>query len=84
MDPAGGELTLDDPPERTGARAVGWIPKPTRQRNSMLSPEGELRLAEMFSAASRKHAHDDAIAEWNVRHRLHINLPQQTLEQCWN
>ena len=50
----------------------------------MLSPEGELRLAEMFSAASRKDAHDDAIAEWNIRHRLHINLPQRTLEQCWN
>ena len=85
LDPAtGGELTLEDLPEREVRPAVEGTAKPNRLRNSMLNRNTFLRVSEMFSAASRKEAHAQRMAEWNIRHKLHITLPQPTLEQCWN
>ena len=86
LDPAtGGELTLEDLPEREVRPAIEGTVKPNRLRNSMLNNRNAfLRVSEMFSATSRREAHEQRMAEWNIRHKLHINLPQPTLEQCWN
>ena len=85
LDPAtGGELTLEDLPEREVRPAMEGTAKPNRLRNSMLNRHAFSRVSEMFSATSRREAHEQRMAEWNIRHKLHINLPQTTLEQCWN
>ena len=86
LDPAtGGELTLEDLPEREVRPAIEGTVKPNRLRNSMLNNRNAfLRVSEMFTATSRREAHEQRMAEWNIRHKLHINLPQPTLEQCWN
>ena len=85
LDPAtGGELTLEDLPEREVRPAMEGTAKPNRLRNSMLNRHAFSRVSEMFSATSRREAHEQRMAEWNIRHKLHINLPQPTLEQCWN
>ena len=86
LDPAtDGELTLEDLPEREVRPAIEGTAKPTTLRNSMLNNRAAfLRVSEMFSATSRREAHAQRMAEWNIRHKLHITLPQPTLEQCWN
>ena len=82
LDPAGGPLELTSP-ERKLPPAVEPAARPTRTRPSFLDSLGEKRLSAMFSLKARQDARAESHARFNIKHKLHLNPKQSTLEQNW-
>jgi hypothetical protein len=83
LDPAGGPLELKSP-ERKLRPAVEPAARPPRTRASFLRSLGEKRLSARFSLAARQDARAESHARFNIKHKLHLNPKQSTLEQTWN
>jgi hypothetical protein len=85
LDPAGGPLELHSP-ERKLQPAVEPAARPsrTKPKPSFLQSLGEKRLSARFSLAARQDARAESHARFNIKHKLHLNPRQSTLEQTWD
>ena len=81
----GGPLELHSP-ERKLQPAVEPAARPsrTKPKPSFLQSLGEKRLSARFSLAARQDARAESHARFNIKHKLHLNPRQSTLEQTWN